>query len=364
MRALPMVADWRRCVAALFPDRHRHQTNALADLSFAVALAGDCRAGRVSPHVPTAAHPASGRRRFERVLANPRLRPRQAQRQLARSVVAHWGGRTVPLILDETARSDALRALCVRVGYAGRALPLAWVCYPPHAPPDPLPVLVQSLLRQVRGCLPSGCEVVLLADRGLAWPVLVDFCAASGWHYAVRLQGHTRVRLPDGSERAARELAPRPGARWWGPGEAFKDAGWRGAGVAAVWERGHAQPWVVLADEPGRWRHLRRYADRMWVEESFRDDKGGAFGWGRSQVDDPTHAARLLLLLALATLLGTSVGGRGAKCGRRRQLDPRRRRTGRRRVSLLQMGLRWLRAAVVGGFTHALKLGRLYLHPR
>ena len=41
----------------------------------------------------------------------------------------------------------------------------------------------------------------------------------------------------------------------------------------------------------------------MWVEESFRDDKGGAFGWGDSRVDRPAHAARLLLLLALATVL-------------------------------------------------------------
>jgi len=124
------------------------------------------------------------------------------------------------------------------------------------------------------------------------------------------------------------------------------------------------EPWVVLADQPGRLRHLRWYARRMWVEESFRDDKGGAFEWGHSQVDDPTHAARLLLALALAMLLGTSVGGRGVKGGRRRQLDPRRGRGGRRRVSWLQLGLRWLRAIVVRGLQVPLKLGRLYLYPR
>ena len=36
-------------------------THALADLSFAVALAGDCRAGRVASHVPTTATPASSK---------------------------------------------------------------------------------------------------------------------------------------------------------------------------------------------------------------------------------------------------------------------------------------------------------------
>jgi len=206
--------------------------------------------------------------------------------------------------------------------------------------------------------------VVLLADRGLAWPVRVDFCQASGWHYALRLQRHTRVRLADGRECSAGELAPRPGTRWWGEGSAFRDAGWRGAGVAAVGLDGMEEAWVVLADQPGRLRHLRWYARRMGVEESFRDDKGGAFEWGKSPVGDPTHAARLLLVLALALLLGTSVGGQGAKCGRRRQLDPRHGRNGRRRVSGLQLGLRWLRVVVVRGIQILLKLGRLYLYPR
>jgi hypothetical protein len=359
MSALAIVADWRRCVAGLMPDRHRHQTNALADLSFAVALAGDCRANRISPHVPTDAQPASSRRRFERLLDNPRLLPRQAQRELARSLLAHWSGATVLLILDETPRANDLRALCVRVAYAGRALPLAWVCYRPDDPPQPLPRLARSLLRQVRGCLPGGCEVVLLADRGLVWPVLIDFCHESGWHYVLRLQRHVKVRFPDGTERAAGQLVGRAGERWYGGAQALKAAGWRGAGVVALWEPGMREPWVLLADEPGRLRHARAYAKRMWVEESFRDDKSGALGWGASAVSDPTHAGRLLLVLALALIGATSVGTESIRCGRRKQLDPRR-----GRVSVVQIGLRWLRAVVLHGLHRTLKLARLYLYPR
>jgi len=360
MSALPIVADWRRAVAGLMPDRHRHQTNALADLSFAVALAGDCRAGRLSPHVPTTARPASARRRFERLLDNPRLFPRRAQRELARALLEHWTGATVLLILDETPRANDLRALCVRVAYARRALPLAWVCYAPDAPPRPMPRLVRDLLRQVRGCLPEGCNVVLLADRGLAWPVLIDFCTASGWHYVLRLQHHIRVRFPDGTERAAGELAPRVGARWCGEAAAMKAAGWRGAGVVALWDAGMKEPWVLLVDEPGRLRHARAYAKRMWVEESFRDDKSGALGWDKSAVREPVHVSRLLLVLALALIQAASAGTELTRAGRRKQLDPRR----GRRVSVVQLGLRRLRAAVLHGDAHELKLGRLYLYPR
>jgi hypothetical protein len=76
MSALTILRDWRRCVAEdLLPRLHGHHANALADLSFAAALAGHCQAGQVAAHVPTDAVPASSRRRFERLPANDRLRP-------------------------------------------------------------------------------------------------------------------------------------------------------------------------------------------------------------------------------------------------------------------------------------------------
>jgi hypothetical protein len=359
MSATPIVQPWRSCVATLLPGLHAHQVHALADLSYACARAGHCQAGPVAPYVPTCAAPASARRRFERLLANGRLRARLAQRMLARALLAHWTGQTALLMLDETPKANDLRALCVRVGYAGRALPLASVCYRPHAPPRPLPELARSLLRQVHGCLPAGVTVVLLADRGLCWPVLVDFCHDHGWHYVLRLQGQTKVRGPDGVERSARELAPRPGRRWLGEAALFKKAGWRGAAVVATWERGMKEPWLLVTDQRASLRHCRTYAKRMWEEESFRDDKSSGFHWEQSRVDDPAHAGRLLLVLALALVLATSQGSAALKQGRRRGLDPHR----RRRLSVVQLGLRWLRYAVEHGLFHLLRLDRLYLYP-
>jgi hypothetical protein len=183
MSALTIVCDWRRCVATdLLPSLHGHPTNALADFSYAIALAGHCQAGQVAPHVPTPAKLASARRRFERLLANQRLQPSLAQSDLARALLAPWTGLTVRLILDETPKANDLRALCLRLAHAHRALPLATVCYRPDALPKPLPELVRDLLQQVLPCLPAGTTVVLLADRGLAWPTLVDGCQEHGWH--------------------------------------------------------------------------------------------------------------------------------------------------------------------------------------
>jgi Transposase DDE domain len=358
--ATPIVRDWRATVAGqLLPRLHGHTAKAVADLSFAMARAGHCQAGRLASHVPTPAQPASAQRRCERLLDNPRLRPRLAQRQLATALLASWTGRTIRLLLDETPKANDLRVLNIRVAYRHRALPLAAVCYRPHALPQPMPQLVRSLLRQVHACVPAGARVVLLADRGLAWPLLVDWCQEHDWHYVLRLTGQTRVRFPDGSERAACALATRPGQRWLGAAEVFKKAGWRGANVVATWERGMKEAWLLLTDEPASLRHCRTYGKRMWVEESHRDDKSAAFHWEKSQVNDPAHALRLLLLIALAMVLAASQGSVAQKAGRRRQLDPHR----RRRLSIVQLGLRWLRYALEHDLQGLVNLSRLYLYP-
>jgi hypothetical protein len=361
MSATPIITPWRTTVCRqLFPTLHGHQANALADFSFAMALAGHCQAGRLAASVPTDALPASARRRFERLLANPRLRPRPAQQLLARSLLGHWGGRTILLLLDETPKANDLRSLAVRVAYGHRALPLAAACYRPDAPPRPMPRLARGLLRQVLGGVPADARVVLLADRGLAWPALVDFCHEHGWHYVLRLQGQTKVRFPDGSERAARDLAPRRGRRWLGEAEGFKKAGWRGANVVATWERGMKEPWLLLTDGRASLRHCRTYGKRMWEEESFRDDKRSGLHWEMSRVNDPAHAARLLLVMALAMVLAASQGSAVVKAGRRRAMDPH----GRRRLSVVQLGLRWLRYAIGHGSHSLLRLDRLYLYPK
>jgi hypothetical protein len=139
----------------------------------------------------------------------------------------------------------------------------------------------------------------------------------------------------------------------------FKKAGWRGAAVVATWERGMKEAWLLVTDQPASLRHCRTYGKRMWVEESHRDDKRAGFHWEVSQVQDPAHALRLLLLIALAMVLAVSEGSRAQKSGRRRQLDPHR----RRRLSIVQLGLRWLRYALDHDLLDLVNLNRLFLYP-
>jgi hypothetical protein len=334
-----MIRDWRQHVRdELLPDLHGHQVNALADLSFAMALAEHCHSGKLAAVAPGDTTPAATQRRAERLLANDRLDPQSVGPQLARAVLRGRAGGPVVLILDETPNHNNLRCLKLVAAYRKRALPVLCACYRLGAQDGPMPDVIGRLLRRAADCLPAGAEVTLLADRGLAWPQVIDTCTALGWHFVIRLQGQTRVRTADGRECSAAELAPKPGARWWGAAAVFKKSGWRAAQVAACWERDCDGPWLLVSDRPDGPRLFRRYAKRTWTEELFRDEKSSGFHWEQSHVTDPEHAARLVLLMALATLLALGLGSRVIQAGLRRMLESTRQRM----LSLFQIGLRWL----------------------
>src|SRR5262249_15185964 len=148
-------------------------------------------------------------RRLEPTLANDRIDPGAAWPQLARATLAGYAGGPIILILDETPHHNDLRCLKITPAYRQRAVPIRSACEAPAAQPGPMPELIRRLFREVAAGLPAGAEVTLLADRGLAWPQVVDACTELGWHYVIRLQGQTRVRTADGREWTAAELAPR-----------------------------------------------------------------------------------------------------------------------------------------------------------
>jgi Transposase DDE domain len=341
---LSLIKVWQRSVKEhLLPDVHGHQAKSLAAFSLALLWAAHCHSGRLEVAVPGRAQPASARRRLERLLANRRLHADRALQQLARVVLDCCAGRLLLLLVDETPQGNRLRCLKVSLAYRGRALPLQAVCYRPGELPEPLPRLLWKLLRRLARCRPKGAEVLLLADRGLSWPLLLDLCRQLGWHYLLRVQGSTRLRLADGREYALEQLAPRPGRHWTGSGQVFKKAGWRPANVVATWEQGSKEPWLLITDLPASLGRCRQYLKRGWTEQLFRDEKSQGFRWGQSRVSDPGHALRLVLLLALASVLALSVGTWVVKRGLRHYLESRRHRL----LSYFQLGLRWLEHALV-----------------
>jgi hypothetical protein len=328
-RVLTSVGVWQRHALALF--------------SLGVASAKHCGLARAAAVVPGLALVPSITRRFERLLASERLDVRAARMAVVAHVLGAGRGQTIWLALDEThqGRTETgarFGMLALRLVYRERAIPLAWVCYRPGEASASFPVLIGRLMDEVAAVLPPAARVILMTDRGLSWPSLLDRCRRLGWSFLCRVQRQTRVQTADGHTGTLGDLAPHPGTRWRGRGRAFLKAGWRDLSLVAVWRRGDEQPWLLVTDLPPAWIRCTQYRHRMDEEESFRDDKSAGFDWNASRVRDPAHMDRLVLVLQLAALFVLVQGVFVLQHGFRRVLE----RTDRTTLSLFSLGLRWL----------------------
>ncbi len=325
-RVLPGVGGWQRRGLALF--------------NLGVASAKHCGLARAAAVVPGVAVVPSTTRRFERLLASERLDVRAARGAVVAEVVGAGRGQTLWLALDETHQGHTetgarLGMLAVRLVYRERAIPLAWACYRPGEAPAPFPILVGRLIDEVAALVPPNTRVVLMTDRGLSWPALLDRCRRVGWSFLCRVQRRTRVRTADGHDGTIGDLAPRPGTRRRGRGRAFLKAGWRDLNLVAAWRHGDDQPWLLVTDLAPAWVRCAQYRHRMDEEESFRDDKSSGFDWDASRVRDPAHMDRLLLVLQLAALFVLAQGAFVLHHGYRHVLE----RTDRTTLSLFSLGL-------------------------
>jgi hypothetical protein len=331
-----MLGSVTESMQGALPHLDGHLRDTLAAATVAMMVASHCQLSRLALVGVGRAKVPSRERRWQRLVANSRLVLKRTLNAWAHWMLADVG--EVTLILDETPKGNRLRALKLSRQIRGRAIPLQWHCYRPAALPDAQDRLVLDLLRRGARALPKGARVTLLCDRGLSWSAVLDFCVERGWHYVLRVQGQTRARLPDGREVSVAQLVTRPGQTWCGPVQVFKKAGWRACNLVAHWPAGIDQPWLLISDLPANRFRCQQYRKRMRIEESFRDEKSHGFQWQQSRIRDPEHAARLLLVMAMAMAELIHMGLRLIKTGKRHLLERRHRRT----LSVFQLGLRYV----------------------
>jgi hypothetical protein len=119
--------------------------------------------------------------------------------------------------------------------------------------------------------------------------------------------------------------------------------------VVGVWAPGHAEPVVVLTDQPPRWAVLRQYDWCFWTAPGFRNDKTRGWQWEHSPVPGVAHHERLLLALAWARLPALAARPIRVRAGRSWPGKPQH-----ARESLFTLGVRctrtWLSQAWAGAF--------------
>lgn len=275
-------------------------------------------------------------KRLSRFLSNPRISDELLTQSWVQWIAQRYRSPHWVILVDETKLSDHLSVMMVGLAYRGRAIPLLWRCYPPtNYPPEGQVALIGELLARLRLLVPSEIAFTVQADRGIGTsPELIRRLQRLGMGFLLRVQGQTRLRLPNGRIHALANLV-KPGETWCGRAEVFKKAGWIRLYLRVEWRVGEKSPWCLVSES--LWRQPRDYALRAWHEQSFRDLKSFGFHWHTSHVWHPAHAHRLLFVLALAY---TWILSQAVLFTSEERLSPSRSAP---RQSLFRRGLRWLR---------------------
>ncbi|MEF2280505.1 transposase [Deinococcus sp. YIM 134068] len=307
------------------------------------------------PHIHSSATFAqSNERRLRRWLENPAIDPTTIYGPLVIRALRDWGGHTLILALDTSVLFEKFCLIRVSVLFRGRAVPLvSRVLEHPSAQVSTAQLL--PVLAEVKGLLDflGQPEVRLLADRGFCDTQLMAWLRVCGWHYRIRIKSSLILAAPDG-QRLCKvgevRLSPRETRCFHNvtlTGQHFGPVH-----VALGRPLDGPEQWQVVSDEPTSIETFAEYGERFQIEEGFLDEKSGLFGLEDSKLRDAASLERLILVLAVATLLLVSEGVQIVQRGDRRVVDPHWQRA----LSYLKIGLRAVQYALSRGQAVFLRL--------
>lgn len=223
-------------------------------------------------------------------------------------ILSKWQGQQLALALDATLLGDRLAVLAVSVLYRGCAIPIAWT------------VLVANkehawrkewlrMLRLLHRAVPQDMQVIVLRDRGISRPWLFRRICRLGWHPVLRITLWGSFRPQNQATfKPLSSFVSQVGQGWQGTGTLYKSNPLK-CTLLCRWEVGYEQAWLLITDLPPQASQACWYGLRAWIEQGFKFIKRAGWQWHRTRMTDPQRAARLWLVVALATLWLLSVGG-------------------------------------------------------
>jgi hypothetical protein len=292
-----------------------------------------------SVHRPGEADAASKQRQFMRWLENSKICEAAIYKKLAQTALAEWKGEKVHLALDSSSLWDRFVIVRVALVYRGRALPLSWLVLK-HSSTSIAFEVYKHILSEAAAILPTGCRVVLLADRGFDDEDLMRQARDLGWGFRIRLKSSLRIYRASKPSVKVGRLMPAKGQalflhkvwitdRYLGPVHL--------ALAHAQTPEGY-QEWAIVSDDPTDLHTFDEYGLRFNVEENFLDDKSAGFQIEASEIRNAGALSRLGLILATATLYLVSTGTAVVHQGLRRLVDTH----WNRGLSYFQIGWRWI----------------------
>jgi hypothetical protein len=313
------VYQWNQMVVKQMPHLSKPQAHVLALWSWGMILSRSCALSAVSNFLAAAlgrkensvrsqlrewcyeTSAKSGQQRCE-------LEVESCFGPLLGWVLSLWQGRQIALALDATSLNDRFVVLCVSVLFRGCAIPVAWRVLPANQKRAWRKEWL-ALLRVLKPCLPPSYLVIVLADRGLYARWLFRRIVRLGWHPFLRVKRGGSF-CPHGGRRARMQsFVGQVGGCWSGRGVAFTRKRELECTLLAFWEKGCAEPWLILTDLPPQAGQAAWYGMRAWIECGFKITKSGGWQWHKTKMSDPQRAERLWLAVAVATLWVLALGG-------------------------------------------------------
>ena len=342
---------------------HLARSSAVFAAVTALIRGGDIAVSRLGRSIAIDTGPKHGIKRVDRLYANDKLWAEQHHfyRGIARLALRAQRSPRPVILIDWTEAGAATCVLTAALPGTGRALVIYSDAHPLRSYTNPR--VEAAFLLKLRDVLPEGVRPILVTDAGFRAPWLRTV-VGMGWDYVGRIRGRTRVRARGQSEWASytalysrarvrravdagtysvtrykpyeTRLIVYRGRRKWTP---IEKALAQRAGTRAI--ECAKEPWLLATSlrRTAAKKIVRFYAQRMQIEQTFRDTKSDRFGWGmgKARTKRPRRVDIMVLIAALASTVVFAAGKAAELAGHHRAFQANTVRT-RRVLALTTLG--------------------------
>jgi hypothetical protein len=323
-------------LAQLLPFLDRRNTKTFIWMVIGAVLSQSVALGSWDTALPFDINAASTIRRFSRWLHNSKINTEQIYGAIMRNALQNWGGDRIILALDTTMLRDNICAIRISMIYLGRAIPIAWRVLE-HKSCSVKFADYKEVLMEARSCLPKEVHVVFLADRGFVSKELMRLLNEWGWIWRIRIKCNQVLHCNDKRMTPKMLMLQKGNAMLFSSNISFGRV-LKYLSLSAGWSKGADEPWYILSNDGASAEKFMEYAQRFCIEEEFRDEKSGGFSLDKSRVEGPEALERLILVIAVATIITLNEGLTVVAEGNRKKVDAH----WERGLSYLQIGWRWI----------------------
>jgi hypothetical protein len=229
----------------------------------------------------------------------------------------------------------------------GRATQLLWKTYIKSQMNGKRNYCEDVMLLFLQSCLPAGCRVTVLADRGFGDTDFFLYLKKLDFDYVIRIKRNITMTVGDVTKKTCEWLSPSGHARIY-KNVLLTQNECHVPAVVTVHAKKMSAPWILVTSLSTSIssKVINLYGRRFTIEECFRDVKDIKFGMGLSHVSvrKPERRDRILIASAIAVSLLTLLGAAGEALGFDRMLKVNTVKT--RTHSLLTQGAFYFQAMI------------------